>query len=367
MVLNDDLSTGAVTSLFLDDDLSFAPGFGAGKGVKIGITSRGDYALKKGVDLPIPVTFGGQFASASKPGFGWSAVAASTSGNDYKLFWRNATSFARWILDPNGALSSSSFLSEAELFHEESDANADINGDGRIGIEYTPGTTTLGVVNLGSNSLGYAIRKDTGAPIQVRFSGGNASANNPGSGWSAVAASAGSDSGFDLYWLNSATNQIAKWEVSNSGALESSELMSQRNVYKAEARLAFDLDRDGITGLPYSGLATIRDTSLADSPVGYVILSGSNDPISIMASGKEASGDFPGGGWRAIATAQVISQPGVAYQVYWFNDINRQYARWNLNAGGSSIGSTLLGRQDVLAEEVRIGFDLSDNGNIGSF
>ena len=347
--------------------LTYSPGVATIGTINLGQNQLG-YAIKKGASTPTQITFAGQFAGADNPGNGWSSVAAAAgSGSGFKLYWKNSTSgrFSRWLLDDAGGLASSSFLNDAEIFTEESAINHDLNGDGKIGLTYSPGVATIGIVNLGSNPLGYAIKRGASPEAQITFAGQIASANNPGSGWLAVAASAGSGDGFDLYWLNSASNQMAKWELNPVGSLVSGAVMSKRNVYETESRLGYDLNRDGITGLPFSSFANIRGTGLGNSPTGYAIKNGTNNPIPITTGNQDVSPDFPGGGWRAIA-AQSTTEPGVGYQLYWFNRDNRQYAKWSLNSSGASIGSTLLSTPDVLAAEIATSFDLSSNGIIGT-
>ena len=342
-------------------NLSFTPGSSSSRGVNLGFTSEGDYALKKGTDFPIPITFGGKFASASKPGLGWTAVVATPSGSDYKLFWRNTSSFGCWILDSTGALSSSSTLGDADLFREESDANADINGDGRIGIEYTPGSTTINGVNLGSNPLGYAIKNGAAAPLQISFSGQLASASNPGAGWTPIAAAAAT-SGYDLYWKNSITSQFVRWNLNSTGALTTGTLLSSANLYAAESSLNADLDKDGITGLPFiAGTATIKGVNLGTTPLGYGIKVATSPAIPVTVSGQNASASNPGSGWNALAAAPSAN----GFQLYWKNVNTNQFARWNLGSSGTMTSASLLTQADIFSAETSLNFDLNNDKRIG--
>lgn len=358
----------------LDDDGKIGLIFQAGStsigGVTIGATPLG-YALKKGSGSEVQVSLLGKAVSDSYPGSGWSAVAAAAGagpGSGYRLYWRHQGTgrFSRWHLDDSGAHAASSFLSEVELAAEEKMLGHDLNNDGRVGLAFSPGIATIGSTTLGTNALGYAVRYGNRPEVQVTVFGQVASSANPGSTWTAVAAE-GSDSGFDLYWRHGATGQMSKWELSSSGQLESSEFLSPRKLYKAESRLAYDLDRDGITGIPTTVFATAKGVGLANSAIGYCIKPAEGAAIAITAFEKDVSANYPGGGWRAIAAATPTTPaPGVAYDLYWVNNLSKAYAKWSLNSAGASIGSSLLGAADVLGAERAIGFDLSSNGVIGS-
>jgi hypothetical protein len=361
--LNHDLNKDAKIGL------KYQPGATTIGTVNLGSNDLG-YALKKGVSDDVQVTFQGRIASAANLGGLWTAVAAAggDDGSGYRLYWRstNGDQFSRWLLDNNGALSSSSFLSKADLATEEKVLGHDLNNDGRIGLAFSPGIATIGSTTLGTNELGYSVRYGNRPEVQVTFFGQVASSANPGSTWTAVAAE-GSDSGFDLYWRHGTTGQMSKWELSSTGQLESSEFLSQRKLYKTETRLAYDLDRDGITGIPTTVFATAKGVGLANSAIGYCIKPADGAAIAVTAFEKDVSANYPGGGWRAIAAATPTAPtPGVAYDLYWVNSLSKAYAKWSLNSAGASIGSSLLGVADVLAAERAIAFDLSSNGVIGS-
>ncbi|MFN6132843.1 MAG: Calx-beta domain-containing protein, partial [Synechococcaceae cyanobacterium] len=187
-------STAAVVGTILNGD-GYIPGPTTINGVNLGSTSLG-YGLRNGGGAPIQITFPGGNASASNPGSGWGATAISGSATGYNLYWRNSGSgeVVVWQLNSGGAYTGGQLLSAAQVNSEEFNLNLDLNNDG-----YIAGPTTINGVNLGSTSLGYALRNGGGAPIQITFPGGNASASNPGSGWGATAIS-GSATGYNLYW-----------------------------------------------------------------------------------------------------------------------------------------------------------------------
>jgi hypothetical protein len=61
------------------------------------------YALKVGSGNPIPITYSGLNASATSPGAGWSAIAATATATGYDLYFKNSNgSYAVCDLDANG-------------------------------------------------------------------------------------------------------------------------------------------------------------------------------------------------------------------------------------------------------------------------
>ena len=238
--LNFDLNQDSITGF------PYTPGSATINGLNLGSTDFG-YALRSGTNAPIQITFSEQFASASNPGVGWSAIAAAANGSGYDLYWRNSNSsqFGRWTLNSSGALSGAGLISTQELLTAETALNYDINQDSITGFAYTPGSATINGLNLGNNETGYALRSGTAAPIQITFAGQFASASNPGDGWSAIAAAA-NGSGYDLYWRNSNSSQFGRWTLNSSGALSSAGLISTQELLTAETTLSFDLSGNGI-------------------------------------------------------------------------------------------------------------------------
>jgi hypothetical protein len=153
------------------------------RGLNLGVTSLG-YAINDGIRAPIQITYSGQYASASNPGSGWSAIGVAASGNGYELYWKNSNSaqFARWTLGSNGALISGVALSLVELLAAETSLAYDLNTDGSTGLTYSAGGATINGVNLGSTALGYALKTGAAAQLQITYAGQYASAGNPGDG-----------------------------------------------------------------------------------------------------------------------------------------------------------------------------------------
>jgi ELWxxDGT repeat protein len=339
----------------LDPDLPYTPGSITINGVNLGTTSGG-YALRDASATQLQITYPGGNASASNPGSGWSAVAAapSSGGSAYALYWRNSDSgqTARWDLNSSGAYTSGYLLSAAQLISEEANLNLDLNGDG-----YTSGARTISGVNLGTTSLGYALRNGSSTPIQVTYPGGNASSSNPGAGWSAVAAAPSpTGGGFAFYWRNSGSGQTARWDLNSSGAYSSGTLLSAAQLISEEANLNLDLNGDGYT----SGLTTFNGVNLGSTALGYALRNGSSTPIQVTYPGGNASSSNPGAGWSAVAAAP--SPTGGGFAFYWRNSGSGQTARWDLNSSGAYTSGTLLSAAQLISEEANLNLDLNGDG-----
>ena len=173
---------------------------------------------------------------------------------------------------------------------EEGIINFDLNRDGDIGA-YTPGTSTIDSINLGSTVFGYAIQNGPDGPvIQVQYAGGFASDNNPGIGWQATAAAQNND-GYSLYWQNSSSNQFALWNLDAAGNLTTASSLSLQQVLSIENQLNFDLSGDGDIGLEYTpGTRTIDSINLGSTVFGYAIQNGPDGPvIQVQYAGGFAS------------------------------------------------------------------------------
>ena len=346
----------------LSPSLVFVPGSLTINGLNLGTTSLG-YALRLGSAPPIQITFSGQFASTSNPGDSWTAIAAAAFGSGFELFWRNTTSgqFGRWILDASGSRSSAGLLNSAEILAAESKLNADLTGDGSIGLPYTPGSFTLGSVNLGTTSLGYALRLGSAPPIQITFSGQFASTSNPGDSWTAIAAAA-FGSGFELFWRNTTSGQFGRWILDASGSRSSAGLLNSAEILAAESKLNADLTGDGSIGLTFTpGAFTLGSVNLGTTSLGYALRLGSAPPIQITFSGQFASTSNPGDSWTAIAAAAF----GSGFELFWRNTTSGQFGRWILDASGSRSSAGLLNSAEILAAESKLNADLTGDGSIG--
>ena len=332
----------AVGTILNDDPKGYTAGPISIASVNLGSTSLG-YALDSAAGDPIQVVYPYGYASTSNPGRGWQAVVAAPTASGWAVYWRTTSNgpTARWDLDERGTYTSGFLLSALQLNREEAALNLDLNGDG-----YTAGPHTVDGVNLGSTSLGYALRNGGGVPLQVTYSGLNASANKPGDGWLAVAATpSGSD--YSLYWRNSNTGQTVRWQLDSLGTYGSGSLLTPSQLISAEARLNIDLNGDG----------TIAP-SLASSPEGEILLSAGPSSLPVTDSSGHAIASQRGDGWRVLA----VAGSGAGFALYWGHRASQQVERWNLNAAGVYESAVTLSPSELLSAEALSNRDLNGDG-----
>jgi 2',3'-cyclic-nucleotide 2'-phosphodiesterase/3'-nucleotidase/5'-nucleotidase len=340
------LSEEASLGLDLNSD-GYTAGPSTLNGLNLGTTAAG-YALRSGNATPIQVTDAGANASASNPGNGWIAVAASPSaGGGASLYWRNSISqqVRLWALDATGVNQSDVSLSPSQLASAEANLNMDLNGDGSI------------AVSLGSTPQGYALLSAGQPAIQVVYAAGNASASNPGNGWSATAVAV-TGSGYSLYWANSVSQQSARWSLDASGVYQSGDYLTTNQLFGEEAKLKRDLNGDGFI----AGPSTIQGLNLGSTSQGYALQTGSGAPVQVSWSGGQASADNPGNGWSATAALSTAS----GSTLYWKNEASGQLARWNLSASGTYQSGAFLSNDELYSEEASLNADLNGDAIIGA-
>jgi diketogulonate reductase-like aldo/keto reductase len=330
--------------------------------VTLGSTTLG-YALQTGTGTLLQITYSGQYASASNPGGGWSAIGAVAAGTGYTLYWKNTNgTYAQWNLNGTGASTGGRALSGADLYGVEDVLGSDLTGDGQVGLAATfVASKTIGAVTLGSTTLGYALQVGgANTPLQVTASGQYASAGNPGGGWSAIGAAA-AGTGYTLYWKNT-NGTYAQWTLDGTGALTGGRALSGADLYGVEDALGSDLTGDGKVGLAATFVAskTIGAVTLGSTTLGYALKTGTGNPLQITYGGQYTSAGNPGGGWSAIGAAAA----GTGYTLYWKNT-NGTYAQWTLDGTGAPTGGRALVGADLYGVEDVLGSDLTGDGKVG--
>ncbi|WP_236550557.1 hypothetical protein [Cyanobium sp. Copco_Reservoir_LC18] len=176
----------------------------------------------------------------------------------------------------------------------------------------------------------------------------------------AAAATAG---GYDLYWRNSVSGQYARWNLNSSGAFIGGSVLNIHQFLAEESRLNQDLDGDTLTGI--SRTSQIATVSLFSTTGGYALDTNSLDPlllVPITAQGSQISATNPGAGWTAIAAAADATG---GFDLYWKNNNNGAYARWDLNTSAGFVGVSVLTTSQLFGEESRLAFDLNRDGVVG--
>ncbi|MEI6829176.1 MAG: hypothetical protein WCK64_04895, partial [Synechococcaceae cyanobacterium ELA445] len=285
--------------------------------------------------------------------------AAAANGTGFDVYLRNTDgSYAIWNLNGSGAQTGGKLLSTAEFYAAESSLSNDLNADGSVGNPFSA-IKTIGSVGLGSTAKGYALQVGSVNPIQITYSGINASATSPGAGWSAIAAAA-NGTGFDVY-LRNTDGSYAIWNLNGSGAQTGGRLLSTAEFFAAESSLSNDLNADGSVGNPFSAIKSIGSVALGSTAKGYALQVGSANPIQITYAGINASPTSLAAGWSAIAGVA----NGTGFDVYLKNT-DGSYAIWNLNGSGAQTGGKLLSTAEFYAAESSLSNDLNADGSVGA-
>jgi hypothetical protein len=211
--------------------------------------------------------------------------------------------------------------------------------------------------------LGYALRNPSGAPIQVTYPGGSASTSNPGGGWAAVAA-AGTSGGYSIYWRNSGSGQVARWDLNGSGAYQTGALLSDSQVVASETSLSTDLNADAIIGPPFTSL---------ESQGNATLLRRNSDGMAVVRVGSTryaVSSPFGLGSGDSTTTWQMLAAETVAgkNQIVWRNNSGNFLHVWSLDAGWNwqaSSGNINPFSPEALALETSFQNDFNGNGVIG--
>ncbi len=327
-------------------------------GLNLGSNHQG-YVLQAGSAVPIQITYGGLNASPSSPGAGWAAITATRSGNGFTLYWRNNNTLqaALWDLDSSGTYVNGTFLSTSQLISDEAILNLDLNGDG-----YTAGLGTINGVNLGSTSLGYALQTGGGAPVQVTYPGGIASASNPGDGWSALAALP-TDNGYAFYWSNSGSGLAARWNLDHNGVYQSGTLLDASQLIAEEMAMNADLNGDAIIGPLSTTIEGQGNASLLRQSDGLaaVLVDGTVYPVSSPFGLGTGDADST---WQMLAAETVAGQN----QILWRNNPENFLHVWTLDPSWSwqsSYGAITPSSAAALGLESSFLLDLNADGSIG--
>ncbi len=227
--------------------------------------------------------------------------------------------------------------------------------DRLIDAGYTAGPTTLNGVNLGNTIMGYAVQAGDAAPLQVTYPNGDASANNPGKGWAALAA-APTTSGFALYWQNASKHQVARWQLNTKGEYQSGYYLTDNLLLNEEASLGFDLNGDGYTPGPTS----IQGVNLGHTAQGFALRLANGAAIQISKDGLSSSESYPGPGWDPVAA----TPSGDGFRLYWRNVANQQVEQWTLNASGAYSSSVNLTNDEITSAEVSLNLDLNGDSYV---
>ena len=248
-------------------------------------------------------------------------------------------------------------LSPSQLLSEEASLNLDLNGDG-----YTSGSRTIDGVNLGSTSLGYALRSGGSAAIQVTYSGINASESSPGNGWRTLAATS-SGGGYKLFWRNGNTREAVRWELNGSGAYQSGAQLTASQLISEETVVNADLNGDSIIGGNFTTLESNGNATLLRKSDGLAVVRVGTDQFSVTSPFGLGTGNASST-WQILAAEKVGNQN----QILWRNNPGNFLHVWTLDASWhwqSSSANVAPSSAAALGLETNFQLDLNGNGVIG--
>ena len=140
-------------------------------------------------------------------------------------------------------------------------------------------------------------------------------------------------------------------------------LLSTQQLNAEETKYAADIDKDGITGIPFSSATWVQGIEFGSTQLGYALRDNGANPIHVTYGETFASAANPGQNWEAIAAVR----DGDGFDLYWRNTVNIVYARWDLDAGGAYTAGVGLNAEQLLAEETKHLFDINGNGLTGLY
>jgi hypothetical protein len=320
--------------------------------VEFGSTDLG-YAFLEGERL-VHVTGPKGHASEAYPGNGWSAFGARRSGPGYEVLWYHETlGFFAWTLDAFGRYTAGRGVGLLEICELESIYGRDITRDGSIGLPFVSANVTIGGVEFGSTSAGYALRENQRV-IQVKDDGGFASPTRPGNGAVALGARRTGDA-FDLLWVNTRDATYFGWTLDSSGTFRNRYDVTLPEVHRLETRLNVDITRDGTIGpIPFTASgATLGDVEVGSTLLGYAVRVNQARVLQVTFASGYAS-PLNQGTWVPVAARR----KDAGYELFWKNQQSGGYFAWGLNAFGRHTGGRVVGLAEIQSLETLHGTDI---------
>ena len=365
--------------------LTYTAGTATIGSVNLGTTQLG-YAIKKGLNSSVQVTYNGDYISPTYPGAGWIGLAALINGSGYDMYIKNTgtNQYAKWILDSKGAIINGAFLTTAQVLLEEPSIEYDINGDGAIDVEsagliklsidsqgiYTVQSTLptqlpdgisispkeqlgSGLIRQKYRDLSYGFEAQPGDSLSVLYTGklidGTIFDSNTTAGRSLFDFTLGTGSviqGFDLGLMGASLGDIYHLEIPPSLGYGSRATAS----IPANSTLLFDVEIRGIS----------RGTSQLtfQNAIGNTV-----DKFTLKKDNLTVNSGTLGADWKILA-AERISEKN---QVLWKNLSTNKLLTWTMDSGWNWVGSgglidPLSGAGKEL--ESQFGVDINGDGSI---
>ncbi|MFN7899476.1 MAG: hypothetical protein ACK5N0_07390, partial [Synechococcaceae cyanobacterium] len=172
-----------------------------------------------------------------------------------------------------------------------------------------------------------------------------------------------SASGTNLYWINDATQQAARWSLDASGAYQSGTFLSVDELYSEETSLSADLNGDAIIGMAFSTIESQGNTTLLRRNDGMAYVEAAGNRTAVQSPFNLGVGDTSSI-WQMLSAETVAG----TNQIAWRNNAENFLHVWSLDAGWnwqSSSGNINPFSAEALALETNFQSDFNGNGVIG--
>jgi hypothetical protein len=311
---------------------------------------------------------GGTFVTARRYGsqdplanVGVTSMAVAPGGGVFWAGWQEGSAnFGGLRVDPDGG---GAILQRATVAGTQPSIRSFLAKESFAPGVFVSAWAWLDSVELGSTSLGYAVRPSGRAAIQVTTGGQPASRTNPGAGWIAIGARA-VGAGYELLWRNTQAGGYAIWTLDGAGRHTGGRAATLGEVYSLEKQYSFDLTGEGRIGaptLPFTPQRKLGVVEFGTTAAGYALRVNSK-VLQISFSGGYASASRPGSGWVARAARRLDT----GYEVLWRNTQAGGWVAWRLDAYAARVSERSMRLVDVYALEKQFNTDITGDGRIGA-
>ena len=344
------------------------------------LTDGTNYFLQPNGGAAVELSYNGApvYAGEFDQSGGFTPIAARQTASGYEVAFRNSRGdeYTIWSTDSSGNYLSYPFLgSGAQVELYEASFNADLNGDGTIGVPLPAGSTVIessGTMSLLTDGTNYFLQPNGGAAVELSYNGAPVTTGQFG-GWTLIAATQ-TASGYEVAWKMAGADQYTIWDIDSSGNYLSYPFLgSGAQVELYETSFNADLNGDGTTGVassnppPPSGSTVIESSgtmSLLTNGTNYFLQPNGGTAVELSYGGAPVyAGEFDQyGGFLPIAATQTAS----GYEVAFKNASGSEYTIWSVDSSGNYLSSPFLGSgAQVELYEASFNADLNGDRTIG--
>ena len=285
-----------------------------------------------------------------------------------------ADQYQIWLTDSSGNELSIPFAgSGAQVASYETSFNADLNGDGTIGVPPSAPPTVIessGSMSLLTDGANYYLQPNGGPAVELSYGGSPVTVGEFAQygAWTPIAA-ARTASGYEVAWSIPGADQYQIWLTDSSGnELSIPFAGSGAQVASYEASFNHDLNGDGTIGVPPPPAPTVIESSgsmsLLAAGSNYLLQPNGGPAVELSYGGSPVTvGEFAQyGAWTPIAAAQTAS----GYEVAWSIPGADQYQIWLTDSSGNELSIPFAGSgAQVASYEASFNDDLNGDGTIG--